>query len=65
MTTFLKDYVLRLGVLDGSRGYIASHLAASYAVYKRLRRHEMMLYPESVELARAALARHHIERGNP
>jgi len=65
VTTFFKDYVLRLGVLDGARGYIASHLAASYAVYKRLRRHEMKLHPESVELARAALARHHIERGNP
>ena len=65
LTTFLKDYVLRLGVLDGARGYIASHLAASYAVYKRLRRHEMLLYPESIELARAALVRHGIERGNP
>jgi len=63
--TFFKDYVLRLGALDGARGYIAAHLAASYAVYKRLRRHEMLLHPESVELARAALRRHHIERGAP
>ncbi len=65
LSTFLKDYILRLGILDGARGYIAAHLAASYAVYKRFRRHEMMLYPESVELARAALARHQLERGNP
>jgi hypothetical protein len=65
VSTFLKDYILRLGVFDGARGYIASHLAASYAVYKRLRRHEMLLYPESVEQARAALARHRIERSDP
>jgi hypothetical protein len=39
-------------------------MAASYASYKRLRRHEMLLHPESVELARAALAHHQIERGN-
>jgi glycosyltransferase involved in cell wall biosynthesis len=64
LSTFLKDYLLRLGVLDGARGYIAAHLAASYAVYKRLRRHEMLLYPESVEMARAALVRHGIERSH-
>ena len=61
-TTFLKDYLLRLGLLDGARGYIAAQMAASYAVYKRMRRHEMLLYPESVEIARAALVRHGIER---
>jgi glycosyltransferase involved in cell wall biosynthesis len=65
ITTFFKDYVLRLGALDGARGYIASQLAASYAVYKRLRRHEMLLNPDSVEIARAALVRHGIERGDP
>lgn len=65
VATFLKDYLLRLAFLDGARGYIAAHLAASYAVYKRLRRHEMMLYPESVELGRATLVRHRIERADP
>ncbi|HEY3808353.1 MAG TPA: glycosyltransferase family 2 protein [Steroidobacteraceae bacterium] len=64
MSTFLKDYLLRLGVFDGARGYIACHMAASYAAYKRLRRHEMLLHPESVELARAALTHHQIERGD-
>jgi len=63
LATFLKDYVLRLGALDGARGYVASHLAASYAVYKRLRCYEMGVYPESIELARSALERHGLERG--
>jgi glycosyltransferase involved in cell wall biosynthesis len=64
MLTFFKDYLLRLGILDGARGYVAAHLAASYAVYKRLRHHEMTVYPQSIELARATLERHEIERGN-
>ena len=63
LATFFKDYVLRLGALDGARGYVAAHLAASYAVYKRLRCYEMGVHPESIELARAALARHGLERG--
>jgi glycosyltransferase involved in cell wall biosynthesis len=63
LATFFKDYVLRLGALDGARGYIAAHLAASYAVYKRLRCYEMGVHPESIELARAALERHGLERG--
>src|SRR5665213_2395351 len=63
MATFFKDYVLRLGALDGTRGYVAAQLAASYAVYKRLRRYEMQVHPESIELARAALERHGLERG--
>jgi len=60
--TFLKDYLLRLGVLDGARGFIAAQLAASYAVYKRLRLHEMNIYPDSIEVARTALQRHGLER---
>jgi glycosyltransferase involved in cell wall biosynthesis len=63
LATFLKDYVLRLGALDGARGYVAVQLAASYAVYKRLRRYEMRVYPESIEIARLALERHGLERG--
>jgi glycosyltransferase involved in cell wall biosynthesis len=63
MASFLKDYVLRLAALDGGRGFVAAQLAASYAVYKRLRRYEMRVHPESIELARAALERHGLERG--
>lgn len=63
LATFFKDYVLRLAVLDGARGFVAAQLAASYAVYKRLRRYEMQVFPESIELARAALERHGLERG--
>jgi len=62
VATFLKDYLLRLAVLDGARGYVAAHLAASYSVYKRLRGYEMHVHPESIELARAALIRHGLER---
>jgi glycosyltransferase involved in cell wall biosynthesis len=62
MATFFKDYVLRLGALDGGRGYVAAHLAASYAVYKRLRLHEMIVSPESVQRAREALVRHDLSR---
>lgn len=63
LATFFKDYILRLAVLDGARGYIAAHLAASYAVYKRLRCYEMQVYPESIAAARAMLVRHGLERG--
>ncbi|HMN43717.1 MAG TPA: glycosyltransferase family 2 protein [Povalibacter sp.] len=47
MAAFLKDYVLRLGFLDGGRGYVVSQVAASYAVYKRLRYYEMVRNPAS------------------
>jgi glycosyltransferase involved in cell wall biosynthesis len=63
--TFLKDYLLRLACLDGARGLAAAQLAASYAVYKRLRHYEMSVFPESIELGRAALERHEIERRGP
>ncbi len=63
--TFLKDYLLRLAILDGARGYVAAHLAASYSVYKRLRGYEMQVHPESIELARQALIRHGLEREQP
>ncbi len=47
MAAFFKDYVLRLGFLDGARGYIISQIAASYAVYKRMRYYEMVRNPSS------------------
>ena len=60
--TFLKDYVLRGAVLDGWRGFAIAHLAASYAVYKRLRYYEMRINPTSVSLAEQLLARHDLNR---
>ena len=41
VATFFKDYFLRRAFLDGWRGYIVSHVAAAYAVYKRMRYYEM------------------------
>lgn len=52
---FLKDYFLRLAFLDGWRGYVAAQVAASYAVYKRMRYYEMRCNPESRTLAAAQL----------
>jgi glycosyltransferase involved in cell wall biosynthesis len=50
VAAFLKDYVLRLAFLDGGRGYVVSQVAASYAVYKRLRYYEMQRNPASRDL---------------
>ena len=60
--TFLKDYLLRLGILDGTRGWVAAYLAADYALYKRLRYYEMNQFAPSVELAFEELRRHKLER---
>ena len=62
MATFIKDYFLRLGILDGWRGYIAAQVAASYAVYKRMRYYEMVRNPESREMAAAVLKKHGLEK---
>ena len=51
LSAFLKDYFLRLAFLDGWRGYVVSQVAASYAVYKRMRYYEMKRNPESRTLA--------------
>ncbi|MGH8179247.1 MAG: glycosyltransferase family 2 protein [Steroidobacter sp.] len=51
LAAFLKDYFLRLAFLDGWRGYVVSQVAASYAVYKRIRYYEMRRNPESRQLA--------------
>jgi len=58
---FFKDYVLRLAFLDGWRGYIVARVAASYALYKRMRYYEMLHNPASVELARQQLHRHKLD----
>ncbi len=59
---FLKDYLFRLACLDGWRGFIIAHTAASYAVYKRLRYYEMRHNPRSVADAADLLNKHHIDR---
>lgn len=48
---FFKDYILRLAFLDGWRGYVVSQVAASYAVYKRMRYYEMRRNPQSRQIA--------------
>ena len=62
LAAFLKDWLLRLAILDGWRGFIVSHVAASYAMYKRLRYYEMHRNPESIEQARDVLLRHGLDR---
>jgi glycosyltransferase involved in cell wall biosynthesis len=62
MLTFLKDYLLRLAVLDGARGWAAAYMAADYAVYKRMRHYEMRYFDRSVELAAAELRAHKLQR---
>ena len=62
LAAFVKDYLLRLAVLDGWRGFVVAHTAANYAVYKRLRYYEMRRNPESVEAARLQLVKHKLEQ---
>lgn len=59
---FFKDYVLRLAMLDGWRGFVVAYTAATYAVYKRIRYFEMWHSPESVEQAAQVLVKHGLER---
>lgn len=61
ITTFLKDYWLRLAFLDGWRGYIVAQTAASYAVYKRLRYYELDVAPDSSALVSELLRKHGLE----
>lgn len=62
LAAFLKDYLARLAILDGWRGVVVAHTAASYAVYKRFRYYEMRRNPDSIEQARAELVRYRLER---
>ena len=62
LSSFIKDYVLRLAILDGWRGFIIAQTAASYAAYKRMRYYEMQHNPASIDAARRKLARHELER---
>lgn len=55
IAAFMKDYFLRLAFLDGGRGYVVAQVAASYAVYKRLRYYEMQRNPASRQAARKLL----------
>lgn len=58
---FLKDYVARLAMLDGWRGFLIAQTAASYALYKRMRYYEMVRNPASVDAAAEALNKHQID----
>lgn len=60
--SFLKDYVLRLGFMDGWRGFVLSQMAADYAIYKRMRYYEMDRDPQTIAEARAQLRSHQLER---
>jgi len=60
--TFFRDYILRRAVLDGWRGFVVAQMAASYAVYKRMRYYEMQRNPASRTLATRVLAKHGLER---
>ena len=51
LAAFIKDYFVRLAFLDGWRGYVVAQVAASYAVYKRMRYYEMKRNPASRQLA--------------
>ncbi len=54
--TFLKDFVWRLGIGDGWRGFAVAHVAGVYACYKRLRLYEMNVNPASIPLAKKKLS---------
>lgn len=62
MAAFLKDWLLRLAILDGWRGLVVAHTAAAYAAYKRIRYFEMKRNPESIEQARTVLFKHGLDR---
>ena len=59
---FLKDYLFRLAFLDGWRGFMIAHTAASYAIYKRMRYYEMVHNPGSVADATDQLQKHNLDR---
>jgi glycosyltransferase involved in cell wall biosynthesis len=58
---FLKDYLFRLAFLDGWRGFMIAHTAASYAIYKRMRYFEMINNPGSIASATDLLHEHGID----
>lgn len=62
VSTFIKDYLLRLAILDGWRGFVVAQTNAAYAVYKRMRYYEMCRNPESVEMAADKLLHHELDR---
>lgn len=62
LSAFLRDYIFRLAVLDGWRGYVMAQTAASYAVYKRMRYYEMLINSDSIPMAAALQKQHDLER---
>ena len=61
-SAFFRDYVIRLGILDGWRGYVIAQTSASYAVYKRMRYYEMLINPDSITVASELQREHRLER---
>jgi len=61
LATFIKDYLLRLAILDGWRGVIIAYMAAHYAVFKRLRYWDAHAHRDTLSQADALLER--IKRG--
>ena len=61
VATFLKDYFLRFAFLDGWRGYVVAQIAASQAVYKRLRYFEMQANPTSRAQGLDVFRSHHLD----
>lgn len=57
---FTKDYLLRLAFLDGSRGFVAAFIEASYAVYKRLRYFELIRNPASARASAEEFSRRNL-----
>lgn len=57
LLAFIKDYLLRLAILDGWRGFAIAQTAAGYALYKRMRYYEMLQNPASRESAAIVLTR--------
>jgi glycosyltransferase involved in cell wall biosynthesis len=61
LSAFIKDYFLRLAILDGWRGYVVAQTGASYAVYKRMRYYEMKRNPASRQLGAELLRQHGLD----
>ena len=61
LSAFIRDYVFRFACLDGWRGYVVAQVAASYAVYQRMRYFELVTNPASRDMAGELLRRCDLE----
>lgn len=48
LLTLFKELFYRRAIFDGKRGIVVAHIAASYSCYKKIRRFEMQINPESI-----------------